>query len=240
MKFVYIAFVALLFFQAACSNRSIISKNTKINDSEIGLDVSCIGPVLADRFVIYLHGMDSVVPSKQELQNRTILNNLANILNIRFAIPRAKEKCPTQPEAICWGWKFDQTELSTILPKIIESRSKCFSTEKPFAMLGFSNGGYLLMRWFSKSFPLSGVSLPTLIIASGSGKGYVSSSINNLSSIPKLILVIGKQDKFNFDPSELLFKNFQKLNAPVQLIEFDGGHELNQDALEVALKSIKL
>jgi hypothetical protein len=50
-------------------------------------------------------------------------------------------------------------------------------------------------------------------------------------------MIIGKQDPFNFDPSETLFYQLQTLRAPVRLIEFQGGHVLNEDTLLKALQN---
>lgn len=239
MRLYNILLTAVLISQMSfCNGSTIEFKNNRATKSD--LDVSCIGPTNADNFVIYLHGMDSVMPSQQELHNRDILNNIAKILNIRFAIPRAQAQCPKQPNSICWGWKFDQIELSTVLPQVMEARLKCFSNEKSFGMLGFSNGGYLLMRWYSEGSSPSILPRLNLIVASGSGKGQVSSVISDLSTNPKLVLVIGKQDQFNYDPSESWFQSLQRLKAQVQLIEFEGGHELNQDALLKALGKLSL
>lgn len=107
------------------------------------LDVSCIGPDNAKGFLIYLHGMDSKSPSKQELQNRKILNDLASKYNLKIALPRAQMQCPTQPGSICWGWTWNASELANIIPQILESREQCFPNDQPFGVIGFSNGGYL-------------------------------------------------------------------------------------------------
>jgi hypothetical protein len=50
------------------------------------------------------------------------------------------------------------------------------------------------------------------------------------------VLVIGKQDQFNYDPEESLFYKLQSNRAPVRLIEFDGGHTLDFNSLLEALK----
>lgn len=235
MRISRISLSLLLIAQTACST-ALVNEPSYKRIPTGSLEVSCIGPESADTFAIYLHGMDSVVPSQHELGNRAILKDIAKALNIRFALPRAGMECPTQPGSICWGWKFDQTELAAVLPQIVESRSACFANEKPFAILGFSNGGYLLTRWYSGGLIPSVSPRPFLLIASGSGKGQVLPGIDDLSMNPSLTIVIGKEDQFNFDPSESLFHSLKALKAPVRLIEFQGGHVLDKDSLLKALQ----
>lgn len=65
------------------------------------LEVSCLGLSNAKHALIFLHGMDSSRPSQQELSNRAILERIADSLNVRIALPRAANMCPTQPNSIC-------------------------------------------------------------------------------------------------------------------------------------------
>jgi len=235
MKFSRCSFiVAWILVLNSCSTTTVNRIETK-RPSDANLEISCIGPDSADTFAIYLHGMDSVAPSQQELENRRVLAEIAKLRNIRFALPRASMSCPMQTDAICWGWKFDEIELNGILPKIFEARSACFQKEKPFWILGFSNGGYLLTRWYSLGMNPSMQPSPTSIVASGSAKGHAPTNID-LSENPELILIVGKQDRFNFDPSEELFHQLKKLKAPIKLIEFQGGHILHQTSILSALK----
>ena len=236
MKFKFIASVFLTVAIAGCSAVPLRTPPKERSPSS-ELDVSCIGAASAEVFVIYLHGMDSVQPSPQEIVNRNILNQIAKTKNIRFALPRAQLKCPNQPESICWGWKFDQAELAAVLPQILQSRSTCFSQDKPFIILGFSNGGYLLAHWYSQAMMPSYSQRPISLVASGSGKGDIPSNITNLSQNPSLTLIIGKQDQFNFDPTQSLFHRLKDLKAPANLIEFDGGHILDENSLLKAFES---
>ena len=99
-------------------------------------DTICLGPKKASHFAIYLHGMDSVVPSIQELQNRETLEKIANKLNLRIAIPRATNRCLQQPNLLCWGWD-ENTSLKTLnaLKDIPRSAEQCFSN-KSYGLIG--------------------------------------------------------------------------------------------------------
>lgn len=179
--------------------------------------------------------MDSPSVSQQEVANRAILSEIAKAKNIRFALPRANMECPTQAGSTCWGWRFDEAELSVIVPKILDSRSACFTKEKPFIILGFSNGGYLLTRWYSSGAKPTMSSLLRALIVSGAGRGQVAANIQTLSKNPPLTMMIGQQDEFNFDGDETFFKELKSRGAPVQLLEFRGGHQLNKNMI---LKSL--
>ena len=215
--------LSLLFLTLACGTSA----------ASVPESTSCIGPQAAKKFFIYLHGVDSNPPSQQELNNRALLEKVAQQKNIRIALPRASMTCPNQPNSYCWGWRFDQDELSKILPMIMDSRKACFNENKPFGLIGFSNGGYLLTQLYAQKMSALSNLKPTLLIAVGSGKGPFSPA--DLSKNPPLVLVIGKQDPFNYDPKEEFFHELQSSKAPVRLIEFDGGHSLELNSLIEAL-----
>ena len=191
------------------------------------LDVSCIGPDNATGFLIYLHGMDSNSPSPQELQNRKILNDLASKYNLKIALPRAQMECPTQPGSICWGWSWNSSELTNIIPQILESREKCFPSDQTFGVIGFSNGGYLINHWFQSGLFTDSKAIPRFFISSGADRGFVQSTTVELSKNPPLVLIAGDHDVYNHDLSE----------AYVNVVTFSGGHELNEDSLSDTLKN---
>jgi hypothetical protein len=204
-------------------------------ESKMPLEVSCLGAKSAKKFMIYLHGIDSINPSPQELKNREILKRIAEKENIRFALPRARLKCPNDPASVCWGWKFTPLELSETLPLILDSRSQCFKLDEAFGIIGFSNGGYFISHWYMNGMVPKYSPSPSELFASGSGKGEVSKRIKDLSKNPKFTLIIGTQDEFNFDPKESLFHELKKLQAPIQLFEFSGAHQLDEQTLLKAL-----
>ncbi|MEK6555146.1 MAG: hypothetical protein AABZ31_07900 [Bdellovibrionota bacterium] len=101
----------------------------------------CIGSVKANRFIVYLHGIDTESPSLQELENRGVLKELAKSLNIRFALPRAKVACPTKIHQMCWTWAAKTSvDLAPVKSAIELAAADCFPS-KNYDVLGFSNGG---------------------------------------------------------------------------------------------------
>lgn len=201
------------------------------------LDVSCIGPKSATTFAIYLHGLDSVQPSPLEIGNRKILAKIAEAKNIRIALPRARMKCPNQEQAICWGWNFDSDEIRAILPAIMKAKNACFAKDKPFTMIGFSNGGYLLTNWYAQGLKSSLVNQPLALIASGSSWNGLPIEKTNISGSSKLTLIAGSDDKYSYERSKLFYNVLKKLDAPVAFISFLGRHHLDEDSLIEALGS---
>ncbi|OFZ79400.1 MAG: hypothetical protein A2603_14515 [Bdellovibrionales bacterium RIFOXYD1_FULL_55_31] len=104
----------------------------------------CLGTWAAKHYLIYLHGMDTESPSPQEQQNREMLSRLAQVLNLRIALPRAKNACPTQPNLKCWDWAFTKEAVQAELANAIAEANQCFPDGAAFSFVGFSNGGYLV------------------------------------------------------------------------------------------------
>ena len=76
-------------------------------------------------------------------------------------------------------------KLGGSLPKILESRITCFTSDKAFGLVGFSNGGYFLTKLYVQKMSLFQNLKPTELIASGSAKGLVPKTITDLSVNPK-------------------------------------------------------
>ncbi len=89
--------VALIFFGCA---GSIVKQ---LNSSP----VDCLGNPDADNTIVYLHGLDTEPPGPQELENRKILAQLAEVAQVRIALPRGSEICG---KLHCWGWNSDNKE----------------------------------------------------------------------------------------------------------------------------------
>jgi hypothetical protein len=197
--------------------------------------VQCLGDtILAKRWVVYLHGMDSPSVSPQENENRKTLAELAEELHLRIALPRSSMTCPTQAGSICWGWKFSPQELESALKVITNARTECFSTQRPYDLIDFSNGGYLLTHWYRKNLDPAIDTPPQSMVAFGSELGTVPAQCN-FKNLPPLTLAIGTEDEFNRDPKHRFFQELKSAGANAELIEFQGGHTLNKDALRKIL-----
>jgi predicted esterase len=195
----------------------------------------CIGPDKASNFVVYFHGMDTPSPSSQERANRETLLAIADQLNIRIAIPRAKEACPNDKQLICWGWNFsDPRILDASLSESAKAQSLCFPKAKKVGFIGFSNGGFVANQ-ILKDCRKSDFSWLVSIGAAGS---WNDSTKKDLSRCGHLKLMVGKKDKSNYDHSKKLASWLKDNKARVDLIEFDGGHEIPRKELEEELKKL--
>jgi hypothetical protein len=109
------------YFTSACTFKE---KRTITQDGQDKISsISCIGSEKAPLGAVYLHGMDSVIPSDQEMQNRKILQDISEKYNIRIALPRASQTCAQSPNQICWGWGFDAIELSLVTNTIKDAET---------------------------------------------------------------------------------------------------------------------
>lgn len=201
------------------------------------LEVNCIGDKNAKNALIYLHGMDSIAPSRQEVSNSKQLELLAKQLDLVIALPRAKNKCPDNEQMLCWGWAFKQVELEEILPSILDSREACFLKDKPFGMMGFSNGGYLITQWYRRALIPVQNQIPYFFVATGSDKGFVPSSTSSLKINPPLTLIIGDADFYNRDDHADFYNQLLVYGAPVKRIEFQGGHKLDLFSTFISLSN---
>lgn len=193
----------------------------------------CIGPENAKKSIVYLHGMDTESPSSQELGNRAVLNELAKKLNIRFALPRAKEKCPPNPKQVCWTWAAKTSaDLANVKATITSAASDCFSN-KDYSVLGFSNGGVAvtaMLRLCEK------VDFKYAVVIGAAG-GWFSTDPKNLKDCnPSLISLLGSKDTANQKPVRDLISHLVSLKAPAALVEYDGDHRLLYAPLANLLK----
>ncbi len=197
--------------------------------------LECIGPKEASSFAVYFHGMDNPAPGSQELTNRKTLSLIAEKLNIRIAIPRAKEPCPNDKQLICWGWNFtDPKILNASLSESAKAQAVCFPKAKKVGFIGFSNGGFIANQ-ILKDCKKSDFSWFISIGAAGS---WNDSKEKDLSQCGHLKLMAGKQDTFNYENIKKLARWFNSNKARVDLIVFDGGHEIPSKELEQELKKL--
>lgn len=177
--------------------------------------------------IIYLHGMDSIVTSAQELSTRKKLQTLSHEIGLEIAFPRAVEKCPSDEKRICWMWNTEKIETVKIkTAKILKESQECFKSSAPLIWVGFSNGGNLVSQIF-QACELKGI-----YITFGSSGGYISPGVLDLLECGHFKSFIGKNDKWNYDNSVKFYKNLQNLKGKVEINEFNGGHEIEYEGLK--------
>lgn len=201
-------------------------------------EARCLGPATASAFVVYLHGVDSTSPSEQEMDNRRTLARLADEMSLRIALPRAKATCPEQPGSICWGWSFQDAELAGAAQAVDDAARACFG-ERPFRLVGFSNGGYLLTKALRSCSLRARFPRAEQVVTVGSAmlRGPLEPTPARLEDCGSLVMLIGTGDTHNFDPSENYLRALQAKGARVRAERFDGGHVLPHDALRAVLQA---
>ena len=208
------------------------------------MPVSCIGPEDAEHFMVYLHGADLGKIGPYERENRQALESIANALKIRIAVPRSPQLCSgTVIGEVCW-WVFEHPELvSKTMTQVIDSREQCFSRSQPYGVLGFSNGGYLLNHWVTRtqcSFSTQKKrELPDWMISFSAVSGEIDDDLQSLAQAecPALQHVIGDRDLNNY--SERYYNRLKNLGTNLIPIHvFKGKHELEPTALYQVLETM--
>jgi predicted esterase len=181
----------------------------------------CIGDPAAAHHVVFLHGIDSFGPSWQELDNRRTLARLADAKDLAIAIPRSPALCPDGGR--CWP-QDTTTGLLATNAAIRDAARACFDSTDHVGVIGFSNGGFAVARLYQ----LCVARYDWFIVASGGG-AYATK--DELSACGPIAIAIGTRDRYHFDVAHTLNDELHARHADVELVEFDGGHRLDFDAL---------
>lgn len=214
---------ALIVLLASCGHVDRSAQAS--NDASI-----CLGSTDASSFAVYLHGIDSRAPGEQELGNRQVLEHIAKTYALRFALPRGPAACG---DSICWGWQLSPEQRRAAAAVVVASAKKCFPPGAHYGLVGFSNGGYLVLNY------LRACELPELLpdvrwsIAVGSGMmgGPIEPQPADLSACGDVTMMIGTADTYNFDPNHNYLHRLEAKHAHVIEVPFAGGHELPEKAL---------
>lgn len=182
---------------------------------------TCLGPKGAGRHVVYLHGLDSMAPSWQELDNRRAL---AEIPDLAIAIPRA----PACGTGRCWP---DSDEGATDTIAAIRGAAKaCFGDHASYGVVGFSRGGFALARLAT----CNTFGARWAIIASAFG--YTDD--NRLRDCP-VAVVVGRHDRYQHDGAVGYAQRRRAAELPTWLFEFDGGHRVDAISLRSAIETVE-
>jgi predicted esterase len=201
--------------------------------------VRCLGPTNAKSFAVYLHGIDTSAISDQEAKNRETLARIADSLSMRIALPRASMPCPNQSSSLCWGWAFDEREVDAAVPAIDSAARECFG-DRPFGLIGFSNGGYLLTKLLRACVVHDKLPKATWLVTVGSAvfKGALEPRPESLASCGHMVVLAGTADPYNFDPTDHLVELLKAKGADVTAVRFDGGHEVPDPPLRQVLEGM--
>lgn len=193
----------------------------------------CLNKSASDTAFVYLHGMDVATVSEQEKANREKLLRIAQNLHVSVVVPRATSICPANTNQICWGWKFDQAELTQLKARIASAVVAC-GAKKIIALVGFSNGGYAVNALHSRC---EGDAFGKLISIGAMSNVQVMTLKYNQACAGQMVRLIGQQDNLNSSPATLKLVTDNKLENLIQVVEFDGAHEIPESVLQVQLES---
>jgi len=190
---------------------------------------SCLGPSAAKTHVIYLHGMEAPQgASREEGQNRQVLEQLAGDLKLRVAMPRGP-LCVGKGKH-CWPAKNRNETLATW--QDIKTQAKaCWSGDPTITLIGFSNGGYF--AW--KLYKIHQDSQLRHIIASGSA-GTWNPKQDKANKLSSFHLMIGTKD-ITRKEAERLSQLVQRELPRFGFLTFAGGHRLDRATLAELLGS---
>lgn len=187
----------------------------------------CLNAGQSDTGLVYLHGIDIASVSGQERGNREKLLRIAEKLHIAVALPRATGICPVNAGQICWGWTYSQEELKLVKERISSAAQTC-GLKNVIALVGFSNGGYAVNALHSECMADSYGQL----ISIGAMLNIPTVKLKyNQGCAGAMIRLIGKQDSKNNNAAAMRLVTDNRLEKLIQVIEFDGGHEIPESLL---------
>lgn len=192
--------------------------------------IECIGDERATADAVYLHGYDGFGPSWQELRNRRVLAKLAARYDLRIAMPRG----PMCGSHRCWPYD-SQPGLRKIRDVLEQAQSACFDGGRGYGVIGFSNGGFAAAELFEDCHPGD----VDWVINSGSGGFIEDTRPQSLRSCGKFVIVIGSSDRYHRTIARDYYTSLVQHQADATLIEFEGGHWLDDVALGDALTSAR-
>lgn len=200
---------------------------SSIRLSAVPLKSDCIGPVNGKRFLIYLHGFETPGRwSREEEGNRRVLERLATTHSLRIALPQGVP-CPNGK--LCWPAR-SPAEIQETFRRFLDAARTCRSSPGPYALLGFSNGGYFAFKLYKQHKD----PLLERIFASGSAGFWGDDDKTN--PLSDFQLMIGARD-ITLPEAKGLQNKLKKVIPTFRLHVFDGGHALHYETLEKLIPS---
>jgi poly(3-hydroxybutyrate) depolymerase len=194
------------------------------------LSTDCYGPPKAKTRVVYLHGWDEPDLSAHERLNRTMWQRLAASEQWRVAVPRGDGRCNGGRKQ-CWRTQ-SESDVRHSWERILVGVKQCFGEPKPFGLVGFSNGGFLL----AGTYGLCLQPRPAFTIAAGSAAvGFLPPS--QYKACGPLRLHSGIDDVTK-KPMEAFYQSLRRTGIDVQMQTYPGGHVLHEATLIQTIQAL--
>jgi len=188
----------------------------------------CLGLKEAKAHLIYLHGLTPPdEDTREEAENRKVLEQLARELSLRIAMPRGI-LCPTGK--VCWP-AANKNEVLKTFDDLREKAKSCWNGNPRYDLLGFSNGGYFAFKLYKVHQD------PQLarILATGSA-GIWDPKSDQPHPTSRFFLMIGRQDITRKKAAQLA-DILRKVLPGFRFETFPGGHRLDYKMTKMLLES---
>ncbi len=192
------------------------------------IESDCLGSPDAKGHLIYLHGLTAADQDTQEEgENRKVLEQLAQNLSLRIALPRGS-LCPNGK--LCWPAR-DKNEVLRTFEKLKEQAQKCWTGQSAYSVLGFSNGGYFAFKLYKIHQD------PKLIhiLATGSA-GTWDSKVDRVNPASRFSLMIGRKD-ITLKKASQLADILRRAISGFRFETFSGGHRLDYGTSKLLLEA---
>lgn len=187
----------------------------------------CLGPK-DGRPAIYLHGIDAPELSAHEKKIRGRLEELAENLDLRMALPRAPASCPKRESKLCWPREPKSVAKKTN-EKLRAQAAKCFAGNGSDAgLIAFSNGGYLA----AKILQLGLAPKPPWIVLIGAAPA----APDELSpkTYPHVTVMAGRKDRVH-GRARRYAEALERGGVEARFQPFAGGHDVPHTPLREVL-----
>ncbi len=181
-----------------------------------------VGDLNSSQNWVYLSGLTDDFYSEQETQNRQILDKIGKKLKITFLAMIPKHRSPEFGNKLCWPHNCKE-EVSKTFYEIETSLNR----SKIVGYIGFSNGGFFLNRLIQ----FKKVEVPIISIGAA---GFLESDEFG----GNLYLVVGRHDVAHYDLVKKLYAQALDSKIKATLVEFEGWHEINEQALLNVFRNI--
>jgi hypothetical protein len=205
--------VCLLFTLSGCN---------QIADKIQTSDFIIIGSQNSSQTWIYLCGLITDFIPKQ-MNELKVLDTIGKELNLKIVVIIPHDRCPQYNHRLCWPQE-NKEELLTTYKKIMNT----VNTQTIDGYIGFSNGGFFLTQLAQY------IAMHKPIIAIGSA-GLINDPQGPHN---KVHLLIGTKDQWHYEHAINLYNQSKNTNLTINLIEYDGGHEIPINALKNIIQNV--
>ena len=182
------------------------------------LPCTCIGRRDAAVNIVYLHGLDTVAPSWQEIQNREKLRAIAQILDARIALPRGPGRWP------------QRSDIAKSVDLIEQASRACFRSSR-LMVVGFSDGANVVNQLYVSCRP----DIASTYVSAGSSEVAFRRDAQSLARCGQLVLIAGRHEP-GFETTRIFATQLAKRGYRVQFVAHSGPHELPFSETLMALR----